>query len=86
MPEPNIITSHLSRNFLIEGEAFKFEIYKLENIQGWSLEVIDGQGTSTVWDEQFETDEEAHACLMETLEKEGLAAFKGGEVIQFPKT
>ena len=85
MSEPNVISSSLSRNFLIDGHAFKFEIYKLENIQGWCLEVIDDQGTSTVWDEQFATDEEAQACLLETLEKEGLAAFKSGSVIAFPK-
>lgn len=85
MSEPNIITSRISRNFLIDDEAFKSEIYKLEGPSGWTLEVIDEDGTSTVWDEEFETDEAAHKCLMETLDKEGIAAFKDSNVVPFPK-
>lgn len=85
MSEPNIIISGLSRNFWIDDETFKFEIYKLEGPSCWTLEVTDGSGTSTVWDEEFETDEAAHKCLMETLDKEGIAAFKDSNVVPFPK-
>lgn len=85
MSAPNIITSHLSRKFMIDGEVFKFEIYKLEGEEGWALEVIDEEGTSTVWDDLFETDEAAHKCLMETLDNEGLAAFRDSNVVPFPK-
>ena len=82
--DPNIIISGLSKNFLIDGATFDFEIYRLENVPGWTLEVIDDEGTSTVWDEAFETDKAAHNCLIETIQKEGITAFKGGTVIPFP--
>ena len=81
---PNIITSGLSKNFVIDGAPFELEIYRLEDVPGWSLEVIDEEGTSTVWDDTFETDEAAYNCLIEFIQKEGIAAFKGGKVIPFP--
>ncbi len=81
---PNIITSSLSKTIMIDGTPFQLEIYRLEDVPGWSLEVIDEEGASTVWDETFETDEAAHNCLIETIQKEGIAAFKGGTVVPFP--
>ena len=40
-----------------------------------SLEVVDHNGTSTVWSETFATDRHAHAALIETLETEGIRSF-----------
>jgi hypothetical protein len=39
---------------------------------GWSLEVIDQEGASTVWDDLFATDHEALAEFYQTLEAEGV--------------
>ena len=84
MSKPNIILSGLSRKFVIEGQPFGFEIYRLETEPGWSLEVMDAEGTSTVWDEVFASDKEAYDHLMETIEKEGVSAFLETNVVPFP--
>jgi hypothetical protein len=39
---------------------------------GWSLEVIDQEGASTVWDDLFATDHGAFAEFSQTLETEGI--------------
>lgn len=41
----------------------------------WSLEVINDVGTSTDWDEQFETDDQAYAAFRLVVEEEGMQAF-----------
>lgn len=85
MKNSNIIVSSLSRNFLIDGQTFKFEIYSLENEAGWTLEVIDDEGASTVWDIEFETDLAAHEHLMTVLDTEGITAFRAENIIPFRK-
>ena len=39
---------------------------------GWSLEVVDDEGGSTVWDEIFPTDRDAYQEFERALEAEGL--------------
>lgn len=84
MFSPNLITSYLSRPFELDGHAFKLEIYRLEHDSEWIMEVIDDEGASTVWDDPFDTDEAAHLHLLDVIDKEGLSAFKGGNVVPFP--
>ena len=48
---------------------------KIDRQVCWSLEVVDHNGTSTVWSETFATDRHAHAALIETLETEGIRSF-----------
>ncbi len=86
MSDPNIVSSGLSKKVTVEGHRFKIDIYKLETDATWSLEVIDSDGTSTVWDDQFDTDQLALDEVMGAIEKEGLAAFRdSSNVIKFPK-
>ena len=86
MSDPNIVSSGLSKKVTVEGHRFKIDIYKLETDTTWSLEVIDTDGTSTVWDDQFDTDQLALDEVMGAIEKEGLAAFRdSSNVIKFPK-
>jgi hypothetical protein len=50
------------------------------------LEVVDSDGTSTVWDDLFGTDQEALDEVFRTIKEEGLSAFRdSGNVIRFPK-
>jgi hypothetical protein len=46
------------------------QIYRLEDSK-WALEVIDSEGTSTVWDDQFDTDEAAKAEFIVALPRKG---------------
>lgn len=83
--EPNLVTSHLSRPVTWNGHRLQLEIYRLERDPTWTLEVVNEEGTSTVWDEQFASDREAEAMFRETLKVEGLAAFRDTNVIPFPR-
>lgn len=73
--DPNIVTSGLSRKVQRDGITVEVNIYRLEDEPGWALEVVNAKGTSTVWDELFETDDAANAEFLATVAKEGMTAF-----------
>ncbi len=73
--DPNLITSSLSREVSRDGVTVRIEIYRLEDRPGWSLEVVNDRGTSTVWDELFETDDAADAAFHEVVATEGMITF-----------
>ena len=50
MREPDIVHSGLSRSVSEDGLKLCIKIYRPE--------VVDPEGTSTVWDEQFATDQD----------------------------
>jgi hypothetical protein len=86
MTDPNLVISGLSQKVVVAGEAFKVDIYRLEDELTWTLEVVDKQGTSTVWDHQFGSDQEALDEVFKAIRDEGLAAFReNAKVIPFPK-
>ena len=72
--DPNLITS-LSREVSRDGVAVRVEIYRLEDRPGWSLEVVNDWGTSTVWNEQFETDDAADSAAQNIVSADGIVAF-----------
>ena len=86
-PEPNIIKSRFSRRFTWDGYTLQIEIYRLDDRPGWTLEVVNEEGTSTVWDELFDTDRAANNAFGETFEREGLSAFldEDSNVLPFPR-
>ncbi len=56
----------------------------METDTSWTLEVIDQQNNSHVWDEQFESDTEARDVAVKTIEAEGALAFmRGNNVVPF---
>lgn len=82
--DPNIVTSGLSRQVIRQGVTLRVEIYRLEDEPGWTLEVVNAQGTSTVWDDVFETDDAADKAFRTTLDFEGVQAFlDNAKVIPF---
>lgn len=80
--DPKIIESPLSRRIEDGSTYVDIEIYRLEEQDFWTLEVVDALGGSTVWDDEFSTDEEALEEAMAAIEEEGLASFmvEGDEV------
>jgi hypothetical protein len=48
-------------------------IHRLENTK-WTLEVINREGASTVWDDQFDSAAAAKAEFLRSLAEEGLVA------------
>lgn len=84
--EPNLTTSGKSQHVVVDGYPFSIEIYRLETDKAWTLEVVDHEGTSHVWDEQFRSDKDARNAAIQAIEAEGALAFmRGDNVIPFRK-
>ncbi len=73
--DPNIVHSGLSGPITEQGITVDIRIYRLEEQPGWSLEVVNATGTSTVWDDLFETDELAFTEFRRTVAEEGMGVF-----------
>jgi hypothetical protein len=73
-PDPNIIYSDLCRAVTVDDVTVEVKIYRLEHDPKWALEVVNEAGTSTVWDDLFETDTQAYAAFCATLQ-EGMETF-----------
>ena len=69
--DPEIIFSEYSGDFISNGIKVEVHIYRLENT-AWTLEVVDQENNSIVWDDEFKTDDEAYEKLLKTVEIEGL--------------
>ncbi|EQB10736.1 MULTISPECIES: hypothetical protein [Sphingobium] len=76
-PQPELIESSFSRSMEQAGVRLTINIVRLATERGWSLEVVNEHGTSTVWDDLFATDRDADAAFREVLAKEGFEAFIG---------
>ena len=59
-----------------DGRTVQVDIYEGDPGK-WILEVVDEFNNSTVWDDQFETDEEALEEVEKTIKEEGIQALIG---------
>ena len=73
-PDSKIITSPLSGKVTSHGITVDVIIVRLETANEWSLEVVAPEGTSTVWDDLFPSDQDALAEFTRTLEDKGIVA------------
>jgi len=73
--EPKLVFSLLCRRIKRKRTSVRVHIYRLEQESGWTLEVEDQAGGSTVWDEKFDTDEAALEEVMKVIETEGIETF-----------
>jgi hypothetical protein len=74
--DPEIEYSPLYQEVAQDGLTVRVQIHRLKTGSGgWSLEVVDDENTSTVWDDLFATDHEALAEFSRTLEDEGIQSF-----------
>lgn len=67
--------SPLSQAVAVEGHRFEISIISPEQKSEWTLEVLDDQGITHTWDDNFESDKEALQAALEAFEKEGAAGF-----------
>ena len=72
---PNLVRSGLSGIVSKDDVTVKVIIVRLESESKWSLEVVNDAGTSIVWDDLFDSDEDAYAEFQQTVEEEGMRAF-----------
>ena len=72
---PNLVRSGLSGIVSKDNVTVEVIIVRLESESKWSLEVLNNAGTSIVWDDLFDSDEDAYAEFQQTVEEEGIRAF-----------
>lgn len=76
-PHPELIDSPLSRHMIQDGVSLIINIVRITSEPGWSLEVVNANGTSIVWDDAFATDRDADAAFRKALAEQGVQAFTG---------
>ena len=69
--ELDFIESPLSQGVTRNGVEVRVEIYG-DSQGGWILEIVDAENTSHVWDEHFETDQQALTEALRALDEEPL--------------
>jgi uncharacterized protein len=74
--EEELIYSSLERTVTEGGKTIEIKIYRLPETR-WTLEVIDQYNTSTVWDDEFDTDQAALDEVLHTLREEGIDSLSG---------
>ncbi|WP_310620330.1 hypothetical protein [Flexibacterium corallicola] len=83
--EPDLVTSDLSKHLTEGGVSVELCIYRLEDCPDWTLEVVNSNGTSTVWDDTFKSDTAAYEEFQKTVAEEGMAVFLDDDsVVNFP--
>jgi uncharacterized protein len=73
--EFKIINSPLSQKITRDETTIEVLIYRGEHEAAWILEVVDHAGGSTVWDETFQTEQDALNEVLRTIDEEGIACF-----------
>ena len=73
---PEVVMSPLSRPITSGADTVRVHIYQGDPGQ-WLLEVEDKFGNSTVWDDQFDTDQLALEEVMKTIAEEGIGSLVG---------
>lgn len=72
--EIKLIHSPLTRTHSADGHTLQIQIYRSPD-SPWILEIVDEQGTSTVWDDPFDTDTAALEAAFVAIETEGVHSF-----------
>lgn len=70
-----LIWSDLSCKIRDDEHTIEVHIFNGEDDTGWTLEVVDENDDSTIWEEKFATDQEAWKAFELALEDEGIEAF-----------
>jgi len=73
--DPHIIYSDLCCTLTLDGVTVDVQIFRLKHDPKWTLEVVNETGGSTVWDDPFDTDQDALAAFEQTAIDEGTETF-----------
>jgi RPA family protein len=73
--EPALVISPLSTRIENENTFVEIEIYRLEDQDFWTLEVVDELGGSIIWEDEFHSDEAAPKEALSVIEQDGLENF-----------
>ena len=68
-----LIYSPLQQIYPENGKTIYIQIYRSVD-SGWTLEVVDENGDSTIWDAEFDTDQDALDQVMWEIKEDGIEA------------
>jgi uncharacterized protein len=74
--ESELIYSPLQQTYTINDKSIEIQIYRLPDT-GWTTEVVDAYGNSTVWNGEFATDQLAFDEVMRTIAEDGIDSLIG---------
>lgn len=74
--ENDLIYSPLQQKYAVDGKTVEVCIYRMPNTD-WTLEVVDQYNNSTVWDLEFNTDQEAFDQFLEVIASDGIESMIG---------
>lgn len=74
--EIQLTYSPLQQAYVSNGKSIDIQIYRLPET-GWTVEVVDKYGNSTVREHEFPTDQDAFDEVMKTIREEGIDSLIG---------
>lgn len=74
--EFELIMSPLCQSFELDGKSVQIDIYNGGN-GGWILELVDEFDNSTLWNDEFPTEQAALNEAIEAIKEDGIDAFIG---------
>ena len=74
--EYQIVMSPLCRSVADKGHTIRIEIYRGPDTD-WTLEAVDSSNNSTVWDDQFPSDQAALDEALKAIREEGIESLIG---------
>ena len=72
---PDVVVSSLSKRLTDQDHYIDIQIYRLNDQNLWTLEVVDELGASTIWDEWFDTEEAALGKALRAVDAFGIDSF-----------
>ncbi|GEM_PF-973929 len=75
MTQFGIIQSPLSQTLTEDGITIEIIIFRDADEDEWTLEILDHNDGSTIWEDGFETEEEALEEALRAIEEDGIASF-----------
>lgn len=80
IPDREIESSALGGPISRDGFTVTLHIYRFAGTDDeWTLEVIDHEGGSTVWDELFDDDQDAYEAFERAVAEDGIQSFAEDE-------
>ena len=76
MIEHELIYSPQQQHYTFGSHTVEICIYRMPDT-AWMLEVVDEYGNSTVWEDEFETDQAALDAVIRTIEEDGIESLVG---------
>ncbi|MGM0480554.1 MAG: hypothetical protein ACQEQZ_01340 [Pseudomonadota bacterium] len=74
--QQQVIQSKHTQQYHADGKTVKIDIYRSED-SGWILEIVDENNNSTLWEDEFEKEDDALAEALDALKEVGIDDFIG---------